>query len=127
MELLHNKIKNIIFDQLFKKFGDKIGTENDTGFGTKIDIVKEEKNGYTYYEIKTGHSLKLCIREALSQLLEYSYYPDRKSTHKLVIITHHEIDNENLKYIAHLRDYLDIPIWYQYFNYEKQLLEDKLY
>ena len=64
-----------IYQQLAKNFGkDNVGTELDAGYGALIDIVVKESDGnFTFYEIKTSYSVRLCIREALAQLLEYAY------------------------------------------------------
>ena len=48
-----------------------MGTENSTSIGTEIDIVTKHGDEYDLYEIKTALDIRLCIREALSQLLEY--------------------------------------------------------
>lgn len=51
-----------------------MGTENPTSIGTEIDIVTKHGDEYDLYEIKTALDIRLCIREALSQLLEYGLY-----------------------------------------------------
>lgn len=127
LELVHNNIKDIIYQQLFKKYGNNVGTENDTGFGSKIDIVRKSNKGLIFYELKTGHNLKLCIREALAQLLEYAYFPGRKNADKIIIIAQHKIDRECKSYLNHIRDVFKIPVWYQYYNPENKYLESKLF
>lgn len=125
--LVHNKFKNIIYKQLKKKYKDNVGTENDTGFASKVDIVGKVGNKHIFYEIKTGHNLKLCIREALAQLLEYAYFPNKENANQLIIVTHHDIENGEQEYLHYLRNRFKIPVWYQKFNSEMEVLEDKLY
>lgn len=127
MDLVHNNIKDIIYQQLYKEYGNNVGTENDTGFGSKIDIVRKDNKSLIFYELKTGHNLKLCIREALAQLLEYAYFPGRRNADKIIIIAQHKIDSECTNYLNHIRKEFNIPVWYQYYNSEKQVLESKLY
>jgi hypothetical protein len=129
IDLVHNKIQTKIFHQLRKKFGkDNVGTERPTGFGSKVDVVvKESDGGFIFYEIKTSCFVRLCIREALSQLLEYTYYPNNNNAKKLVIVSPSAITPESISYLKSLRDRFDIPIYYQAYDLEKEALEDTLY
>ena len=66
-----------IFHQLAKEFGkSNVGTEVGTADGSGIDLVVRLKGGsFVFYEIKTSYSVRLNIRQAIGQLLEYAYYP----------------------------------------------------
>lgn len=88
IDLVHNRAKDNISDQLVKIYGENnVFIENDTGFGTKIDIVVNNSREIIFYEVKTSNSLKLCIREALAQIVEYAYWPDQNRARKLVIVS----------------------------------------
>ncbi|WP_277058313.1 hypothetical protein [Trichlorobacter lovleyi] len=128
-DLFHNRMQTNIYNQFCLKYGkDKVGTELDTGYGTKIDLsVKLAENNYIFYEIKTLNSVKACIREALSQLLEYSYFPNKKIASKLIIISHNNIDNDNEQYIKILRRNFNIPIYYQKYSIESNRLDERIY
>lgn len=122
--LIHNKIQNELYKYFVSKYSaSKVGTEVNTGFDTNIDIVVET-DGYNFYEIKTQNSLRACIREALPQLIEYSYWPDREIAKKLIIISPNKITNQAKKYLEHLRNKFNIPIYYQQFDYENSVLGD---
>ncbi len=100
----------------------KVSTEQDTGHGTKIDMVLNVSDNLTFFEIKTYNSTKANIREALGQLLEYSFYPNSSLAKELVIVSHLPATKEIILYIQHLRNQFQLPIYYQQFN----LAENKL-
>lgn len=124
INLLHNQIQTSIYNQFIKKYGEKnVGTEQKTGSGTKIDIVVKNKNKFTFYEIKTGNSVRGNIREALSQLMEYAYFPNEKRASKLIIVTPKTCTKDSREYLKKLRDNFNIPVFYQRFNVESEKLE----
>ncbi len=123
--LLHNKIQNKMYEYLVKNNGpDAVGTEVDCGIGKPVDVVLNDHGHFIFYEIKTDKSVRLCIRQALSQLLEYSCWPNEKRAEKLIIVSPNKITNQADKYIKHLRDIFDIPIYYQQFDLEAEELTD---
>ncbi len=128
-DLLHNQIQNSTYLQFTKQFGNEnVGTEQLTENGTKIDIVvRNENEKFTFYEIKTSSSLIGSIREALSQLLEYAYYPAKEEASKLVVISPNNITTEVLDYLKHLRSKFNLPIYYQVFDQSKMKLNEELY
>ena len=124
IDLFHNHIQNTVYTNLVEKYGiNNVGTEQKTGLGTKIDIVVKDKNSYIFYEIKTTNVIKLCIREALPQLMEYAYYPNENRANKLIIISPNKVTNEAKIYLNKLRDNFSIPIYYQEFIVNKDQLK----
>ena len=71
---------------------------------------------YTYYEIKTGLSAQSCIREALGQLLEYSYWPGAQSATRLVIIGEPPLDKHAKTYLETLQKEFSLPMEYRQFD-----------
>jgi hypothetical protein len=127
IDKLHPKIQDLCYEQLKNKFGaNKVGTEVSTGYGGSIDLVVKKKKGYTFFEIKTNKSIRMCIREALSQLLEYGHFPDKKNANKFVIVSQNQI-TENIKnYLMNIRDLYKIPVFYRQFDLTKnELLEEE--
>lgn len=126
--LLHEEMKAKIHNQLktfYSGTGVKVGTENNTGHGTAIDIaVNDPIKGFTFYEIKTGNSALSCIREALGQIIEYCYYPTNQNAAKLVIVSPHSIDVNIQLYMKHLRKVLGIEIYYQSYSITEGIMED---
>lgn len=125
-------MQTLIYDQLCSVFGkDNVGTEQDTGFGSRVDIVVNEgekkKPKFTFYELKTSNSIRQCIREGLSQLLEYSFFPDKNIASKLIIVSQNKLNKDNKIYLKILREKFSIPIYYQQFNTEINRLEPTQY
>jgi hypothetical protein len=115
-ELLHNKIQNNLYLHLEKKHGKgNVGTEVSTGDGTSIDVALKNGEEYWFYEIKTAQSVKATIRQALPQLLEYSYWPDTTKAARLIIVSHLPAQPITESYLLTLRTRFNIPIYYQQF------------
>ena len=70
-----------------------------------------------FFEIKTSSEARLCIRQALGQLMEYAFFPNVKHADLLVVVGP-GIKTENIEsYIEKLNkdfqihiDYLQIPL-----------------
>lgn len=128
--LEHKEIQENIYKQLKQEFTGtqyEVGTEQSTGFGTKIDIVVHHPiYGDSFYEVKTGYSAQSCIREALGQILEYAMYPEQKLAQQMIIVSPHEIEDSVARYLKHLRMEFEMEIYYQqYSREEKRLLKAK--
>lgn len=122
--LLHNQIQNELYSHLCEVFGDEcVGTEQPAGSGTKIDVVVSTDEETVFYEIKTARSAKACIRQALPQLLEYAYWPDKENANRLVIVSQNRLDRKSEKYLTLMREKFSIPVYYQRFNLKKKVLE----
>lgn len=127
-DLFHNRMQTNIYKQLCSSFGkNNVGTEQDTGFGSRVDIVVQERKSnkpkFTFYELKTSNSIRQCIREGVSQLLEYSFFPNKNIASKLIIVSQNKLDKDNRDYIKLLRERFFIQIHYQQFNTENNKLE----
>lgn len=128
-DLFHNRMQTAIYKQLCKESGENnVGTEQDTGFGSRVDIaVKEQAGSVVFYELKTSNSIRQCIREGLSQLMEYSFFPNKTNASKLIIVSQNKIDKDNKCYIKTLREKFSILIYYQQFNTETNQLGPNIY
>lgn len=114
--LRHNQIQSALFGHLESLYGDSVSGEQPTAHGTYIDVAVRRNGEYTYYEIKTGLSAQSCIREALGQLLEYSYWPGSQSADRLVIVGEPPLDNKAMAYLETLRKHFLLPLEYQQFD-----------
>lgn len=118
-ELRHNVLQPKLFDHLEALYGeDCTSGEQDCGNGTPVDVMVETDKGYIYYELKTALSAQLCIREAIGQLMEYSYWPGAQEAIKLVIVGEAPFDAEAKKYLALMRKRFTLPFYYQQFDSE---------
>lgn len=114
VSLRHNALQQALFDALCKEYGaENVGTEIPNGSGGRIDAVAKSKKGHTFFEIKVGQSLQACLREALGQLLEYSYWPGSQRAISLVIVGEAVLDEQCKAYLANLSSDLLIPVSYR--------------
>ncbi len=114
ISLRHNDIQSILFDKLSKEYGtENVGTEIPNGQGGYIDLVVKDNKQYHFYEIKTAHTAKSCIRQAIGQLLEYAYWSGNIEISNLIIIGEAPIDSETETYIKTLKSKFSLPIKYE--------------
>jgi hypothetical protein len=112
--LRHNALQPVLFAYLEQIHGaENTKGELHTGNGTLIDVAVREGKGYVYYEIKTGLSAQACIREAIGQLMEYSYWPGAQEADRLVIVGEVRLDKDAKAYLARLRENFKLPVEYR--------------
>lgn len=87
--------------------------------GGEIDLVVRQGEKFWFYEIKTSISARACIREALPQLLEYSFWPKAQVAERLIIVGEPEPDDETRSYLGALTKMFSLPIEYQRFDLAK--------
>jgi len=126
---LHNAISKKLTTFLRQKYGAaNVVPEHPAGIvGNRIDIVvKSDTEGLTFYEIKTYNSIKTSIREAIGQLMEYAFYPDKNYASQLIILTqkHPEFDEE-VSYVKFIRNKYKVPLYYQWYDYQTNTLSEK--
>ena len=118
MSLQHNELSNTMVDYLKKK-----GCKNIKVEDKYVDIKCIDENGKKiFFELKTAQTVKSAIREALGQLLEYNHYPNTNNADKLIIVTKHEPEKDDIQYLTGLRMIYKIPVYYQYFDMDKMEL-----
>ena len=79
-------------------------------------MVVRRNGSFWFYEIKTAASARGCISEALSQLLEYSYWPGAQVAERLIVVGEPSLDHESERYLATLREQFNLPLEYQRFD-----------
>lgn len=134
MHFLHKKISDKLHRHFAKIYGiNKVKTNVRAGYGcNEVDMIIErnddEIKGLVYYEIKTYDSLRLSIREALGQILEYAMWPDKNRAAKFVIITQPCPGEEAVikQYLDNLRKNLTINLYYQSFDSDTGFLSDEM-
>ncbi|MGI9558531.1 MAG: hypothetical protein ACR2NQ_02530 [Thermodesulfobacteriota bacterium] len=110
----HRKLLDILYEQKKNKYGeDNVRSEQPLSGNRKIDLVVQKGSEYCFYEVKTYDNDRLCIREAIGQLLEYSYWPGCKTAKRLVVAGKPELTEEGKKYLEKLRKKLNIPVYYE--------------
>jgi len=114
LDLRHTKLQETLHNKLAKQYGkSNVGTERPSGVGTKIDVVVRQGEDFWFYEIKTSLTARACLREALGQLLEYSFWPGAKEPTRYVVVGESPIDKEGAEYSSRLQKRFTMPIEYE--------------
>lgn len=118
--LTHNLLQNKLYEYLSGVYGpDNVGTEVPYGVGgNSIDVVTVDGDEVTFYELKTRPSVRLCIREALPQLLEYCYWPNDSRSNRLIIVSEAAVTKDAADYLKNLRDSFGLPLFYSQIDRE---------
>jgi hypothetical protein len=120
--LRHNELQRALHDHLASLYGaDDVGTERESA-GGQVDVIVRRGEKFWFYEIKTSMSARGCIREALAQLLEYSFWPGAQEAEKLIIVGEPPLDANADLYLVALRKRFALPIAYQQFEMAKGML-----
>lgn len=123
IDLRHNDIQLALGKYLIQHHGkDKVHQEFATVGRNRVDLVVEENKNLTYYEIKVCHAARLCIRQAIGQLLEYSYWPHANRAAKLIVVGEPVLDMDAKNYLEELRKKFKLPIHYQQFDVNAGML-----
>ena len=121
VDLRHKQIQLALYKQLVSRYGiDNVGTEC-ANTGVFVDFIVRDGSKYFFYEVKTSTSARGCVREALSQLIEYSYWPGVQEADRLIIVGEPALDEKTDSYLSILRNRFLVPIEYQQFVIEGSL------
>jgi hypothetical protein len=123
MDLRHNVVRDALLAHLKKVHGAENATrEQRTADGTLIDLAVRDGDRYTYYELKIYSSPQACIREALGQLLEYSFWPGANKAERLIIVGEAKLDVPGKTYLEYLRKEFALPVEYRQFDMKARCL-----
>ena len=113
--LKHNSLQAALCEQLIAEYGEKnVQMECPSGTGGQIDVVLQKGlNDFWYYEIKTAWPPRECLRQALGQILEYSYWPGANEPSRLIVCGENPLDDEGRRYIEKLKSKFQLPIFYE--------------
>lgn len=115
--LHHNKLQATLHSILSQKYGeDNVGTENDTGRGSRVDLVLRDGGKHMYFEIKTSPRIRDCLRDAIAQLMEYSYWPGGNEADALIVVSENPLTSDARRYLLMLRERFHLPVFYQHFD-----------
>lgn len=129
MRKRHNMIQSKSYEQLIDLYGkENVGTEQTMSNGLFVDLVVREKDdNYKFYEIKTDATARLNIRQAVGQLLEYSFWNSNINVREMIIVAPAKPTLNDEQYLEKLRRTLSLDIYYQFFDFQKGVLSDKKY
>ena len=113
---LHDELKEKLYLQLTQKYGtDNVGTEVSIGH-KKIDLVVKNQDSYDLYEIKTNQEVRICIREAMGQIIDYAFFECKDKVGKMTIVGPTQISQEASEYLKNIRNKHNLPIYYDSVN-----------
>jgi hypothetical protein len=114
INLRHNALQEALYHRLADKYGaENVGVELPSGIGTSIDVVVRHKGKFHFYEIKTAQSPRVCLRQALGQLLEYAFWPGSQEAIRLVVVGESALDQEGTEYLRILKRRFSLPVEYE--------------
>jgi hypothetical protein len=110
VEQKHKQLQLALREKLIKKFGLDcviLFEENN------VDVKLFQPKHIVFYEIKSASYATNCIREALGQLLHYSFSDIDLREKKLVVIGQYPPTPKDLKFIEYLKSLLNIEFEYE--------------
>lgn len=114
INLRHNTLQEALYCRLKEEYGsENVGTELQSGVGTSVDVIVRLINELWFYEIKTALSPRICLRQALGQLLEYAFWPGAQNASRLIVVGETALDEEGKMYLHKLKERFSLPIAYE--------------
>ena len=121
--LRHNDIQQALGLFLIERHGENaVCDEYSVVNRNKVDVAVQEDDELIYYEIKVGVTARHCLRQAIGQLLEYSYWPQSRPAARLIVVGEPELDAPADEYLADLRAMFGVPIYYRQFDMKESRL-----
>lgn len=114
IELRHNQVQKALYGQLVHQYeAHRVGTECPTGTNGRADAVVQLTNNSCYlYEIKIAGTAAQVVREAMGQLLEYSFRAGGLEPRKLFVVGEPALDAVTEAFIVRLRAEFNLNIEY---------------
>lgn len=117
----HNKMQNVLEEvltsSLYKQEYKKVRVESG-----RVDVKALTHTGvWHFFEVKTDPP-KLCLRNAIGQLMEYAYWPDSERAEKLIVIGSTQPDEKAKRYLQYVRQKFKMSIFYRCLDMEKKVL-----
>lgn len=104
----HTRLQNGLYRSLLAHYG-KGSVLYEEGF---VDLTLIQDTCKVFIEIKTHLTVKMCIRSAVGQLLEYAYYPNQNKADKLLVVGNANPTLDDIAYLQYIRDTYNLPIYY---------------
>jgi hypothetical protein len=114
IELRHNQVQAILFAHLEAEFGPgTVWTEYPTGTGGFADAyVRHPNQSCNLYEIKIADTATQLVRQAMGQLLEYSFREGGLEPMKLFAVGEPALDKVTGVFLERLRGDFNLDIDY---------------
>ena len=112
VEQKHNKIQEALKTKLVEEYG----KENVLLEENFVDVKLIQPNYIGLYEVKSASYASECVREALGQILYYSYHDQDKRTKKIYVVGQYPANEQDYGYIKYVKDKLKLD--FEYLNIE---------
>lgn len=110
--LRHAEIQRRLKEALLNEGYKKVLCEVPIG-SRLVDLIAWRGDAMWMFEIKTGVTVRSCLREALGQLLEYALWPGATKPEKIVVVGTPAIDEKAQHYITELNRSFPVPVSYR--------------
>jgi hypothetical protein len=112
--LRHKVLQLALYRHLCREAGEgNVAIEHSLDFGVRVDAAVRSDAGLTFYEVKVAPTVQSCVRAALGQLLEYSYWPSANRASELIVVGEPAVDESSRSYLQLLRVRFALPVWYR--------------
>jgi len=112
-EAVHNRLQKRVYDFLCKKYGTGNVKMEERG----VDIILRKHKVTTLFEMKPYGTAKRCIREALGQLIEYSWdYSTGDNLVSLAVVGRVKPNAHERKLINYVKKNLRLQVKYYYYT-----------
>jgi len=108
VEQKHNKIQNALETRLAEEYG----KENVLLEENYVDVKLIQPNHIGLYEVKSSSYASECVREALGQILFYSYHDQDKRPKKIYVVGQYPANEYDDGYIKYVKDKLKLDFEY---------------
>lgn len=108
VEQKHNKIQEALKTKLVEEYG----KENVLLEENYVDVKLTQPNYIGLYEVKSSSYASDCVREALGQILFYSYHDQDKRTKKIYVVGQYPANEQDHGYTKYVKDKLKIDFEY---------------
>jgi len=89
-----------------------------------VDLTIRDAGHTTFVEVKTDRSARMCIRNAIGQLLEYAHYPAATNASCFWIVGDAPMTESDKKYLDLLRRTYNVPVYYRRYRWDTNRLDD---
>lgn len=117
VEQKHNKIQIALQKQLVEKYG----KENVILEENNVDVKLIQPNYLGFYEVKSSSYASACIREALGQILLYSYRDEDEREKKIFVVGQYPPTVQEDAYIEYIKENLNLD--FEYLNLDLSEIE----
>lgn len=124
--LRHKTLQMELYKHLCQEAGsNNVRVERHLALGVYVDAAVKCDGNESFYEVKVASTVRSCVRAALGQLIEYSYWPSANRASELVVVGEAELDSDSRAYLRVLRERFGLPLWYRRIDISGDVLEKK--